>query len=231
MATYTISELAEASGLPVRTVRYYRATGLLQEARRDGRALQYDEGHLHRLHQIAELHDHGLKLNAIREVLEGGVGLAPAVAVLGAGPTGDSWMAGAERDYSIPELAELLGERYFDLLTPLEEAGFLERRSQDGVTSWHCPDLPLLRGALQLVDLGADVELTARARDLLERRIRRLAEDLVELWTARSDERTTSTPAELERFRLVAWQSSAYVMAKEIERAIQAAEAPGEVQS
>ena len=90
-------------------------------------------------------------------------------------------MAEAERDYSIPELAELLGERYFDLLTPLEEAGFLERRSQDDVvTSWHCPDLPLLRGALQLVDLGTDVEHTARARDLLERRIRRLAEDLVE---------------------------------------------------
>ncbi len=231
MSSYTTSELAEAAGLPVRTVRYYRATGLLQEARREGRALQYDEGDLHRLHQIAELHDHGLKLNAIREVLKDGIGLAPAVAVLGAGPSGDSWMADAERDFTIPELAELLGERYFDLLGPLEEAGYLERRTQNGVTAWHCPDLPLLRGALQLVDLGADVELTARARDLLKRRTRRLAEDLVELWTARPEERTTSTPAELEQFRLVAWQSSAYVMAQEVERAIQSAEASGEAQS
>ena len=140
-------------------------------------------------------------------------------------------MADAERDFSIPELAELLGERYFDLLAALEGAGFLERRSQDGVTSWHCPDLPLLRGALDLVDVGTDVELAARARDLLKRRTRRLAEDLVELWTARPDERTTSTPAELEQFRLVAWQSAAYVMAQEIERAIQAAEALGEAQS
>ena len=155
MSTYTISELAEAAGLPVRTVRYYRTTGLLPQARREGRALQYDDGHLHRLHQIAELHEHGLKLSAIRELVDdGAVGLAPAAAVLGASPSGESWLTDAERDFSIPELAELLGERYFDLLAPLEEAGFLKRRSKDGVTSWHCPDLPLLRAALQLSELG-----------------------------------------------------------------------------
>ena len=227
VSTYTISELAEAAGLPVRTVRYYRATGLLQDAPREGRALQYDDTHLHRLQQIAELHDHGLKLDAIRELVnDGAVGLAPAAAVLGASPSGDSWLTDAERDFSIPELAELLGERYFDLLGPLEQAGFLERRSEGGATTWHCPDLPLLRAALQLSELGSDVAVSARARDLLVRRTRRLADDLVQMWAAAEagaldDDDATAAPIQpLEQLRLVAWQSAAYVMAKEIERAI-----------
>ncbi len=233
MSTFTISELAEAAGLPVRTVRYYRTTGLLQQARREGRAAKYDDGHLHRLRQIAELHEHGLKLSAIRELVNvGTVGLAPAAAVLGASPSGESWLTDAERDFSIPELAELLGEQYFDLLAPLEEAGFLKRRSKDGVTSWHCPDLPLLRAALQLSELGADVALSARARDLLVRRTRRLADDLVQMWeeqeSAALDDDTTEAPTQpLEQIRLVAWQSAAYVMAKEIERAVLAQRASG----
>jgi DNA-binding transcriptional MerR regulator len=229
MSKYTISELAEAAGLPVRTVRYYRATGLLQGAPREGRAMQYDDAHLHRLLQIAELHEHGLKLDAIRELVnDGAVGLAPAAAVLGASPSGDPWLTDSERDFSIPELAELLGERYFDLLGPLEQAGFLERRSEDGATIWHCPDLPLLRGALQLSKAGSDVALCARARDVLIRRTRRLADDLLRMWAEESgatdDDARTKLP-QLEQIRLVAWQSAAYVMAKEIERAMLAQQA------
>ncbi len=226
MQTYSVIELAEAAGLPVRTVRYYQAGGLLSRAQRVGRSLQYGEKHLHRLKQIAEMQASGLKLGTIRDMLDGGgLGKAPVVALLGAGPSGERWFADAERVFTVTELAELLGDRYFDLLEPLERTGHLERRTGDGPTTWHCPDLPLLRSALQLSDIGTDIELTARARDLLRRRVRRLAEDLVQMWEKESGEQSggdadTALPENLELVRSVAWQTAAYMMAQETDRAV-----------
>ena len=225
MQTYSVTELAEAADLPVRTLRYYQAAGLLPQAPRVGRSLQYVEEHLHRLRQIAELQSHGLKLGTIRDMLDGGgVGKAPVVALMGAGPSGERWLTDAERAFTVTELAELLGDRYFDLLEPLERSGYLERRTGDGPTTWRCPDLPLLRSALQLSDIGTDIALTARARDLIRRRVRRLAEDLVQLWESESgeldDDQATGLAENLALVRSVAWQSAAYVMAHETERAV-----------
>jgi DNA-binding transcriptional MerR regulator len=223
MATYTIGELADAVGLPVRTLRYYQTAGLLPRARRAGRSMVYDDSHIQRLNNILELGEQGLKLSAIREVLEAGG--TPLVALLGARPSGEGWLHEAERDFTIPELAEFLGERYFDLLGPLESAGYLERRSEPEGTVWHCPDLPLLRGALHLAEVGTDVALIARGRDLLRSRSRRLADDLVQLWLEESEGHFGGHPVtddHLDRVRAVVWQSAAHVMAQEIDRAIRA---------
>src|SRR3954447_7593811 len=183
MQTFTIGELAESAGLPVRTVRYYQAASLLPRAERAGRSLQFSEVHLDRLRQIAELQRSGLKLSTIRAMLEdGGHGDVPVLALLSAAPFGGHRLPEAERTFAVPELAELLGDRYFNLLEPLERSGYLERRPGEGASTWYCPDVALLRAALELFDLGIDVEHSSRARDMIRRRLRRLAEDLVQMW-------------------------------------------------
>ena len=224
MQTFTIGELAERAGLPVRTVRYYQAASLLPRAERSGRSLQFTEAHLDRLRQIAELQGRGLRLSTIRAMLEdGGHGNVPVLALLGGGAFRATWLPDAERTFTVPELAELLGDRYFHLLEPLERNGYLKRRPGDVASTWYCPDLALLRAALELADIGADVAFTARARDMMRRRLRRLADDLVEMWEAAPGDHLQGDPstegaAKLERVRAVAFQAAAHVMAQEAER-------------
>ncbi|MCX3060607.1 MerR family transcriptional regulator [Streptomyces beihaiensis] len=65
-----MAELAEAAGITVRTVRFYRERGLLRPPRREGRIAWYDETHLARLRTIAALLERGHTLNGIAELSE-----------------------------------------------------------------------------------------------------------------------------------------------------------------
>ena len=230
MSTYALAELAEVAGIPTRTIRYYQDMGLLPRVQRVGRSAQYGISHLQRLRQIAELQLSGLKLSAIQEVVSGaGRGTSPVVSLMGAGPSGEVWLSEATRTFTVVELAEFLGDSYFDLLKPLEEAGFLERRSDpEGATVWYCADLPLLRGALEMAATGANVAFSGRARDLIRDRLRGLADELGEMWEAEiievsTDETTTDVEGLAERVRVVAWQTVAYLMAQEVDGSVREA--------
>ena len=61
-------ELAEAAGITVRTVRFYRERGLIPPPRREGRIAWYNEHHLARLRTIAALLERGHTLNGIAEL-------------------------------------------------------------------------------------------------------------------------------------------------------------------
>ncbi|WP_399439665.1 MerR family transcriptional regulator [Streptomyces sp. WAC07149] len=65
---YRTEELAEAAGIPVRTLRFYRERKLLPPPRREGRIAWYDERHLARLRTIAALLDRGHTLGGIAEL-------------------------------------------------------------------------------------------------------------------------------------------------------------------
>ena len=49
MAEYRIDDLARASGVLVRNVRYYQDSGMLPQPRRRGRVASYSDAHLARL--------------------------------------------------------------------------------------------------------------------------------------------------------------------------------------
>ncbi|GAA3739821.1 DNA-binding transcriptional MerR regulator [Spinactinospora alkalitolerans] len=66
---YRIDDLAEAAGVPVRTVRYYQERRLLPAPRRSGRLAWYSEAHLARLRVIARLLERGHTLGGIAELL------------------------------------------------------------------------------------------------------------------------------------------------------------------
>lgn len=79
---YRVEELAEAAGVSVRTVRFYRERKLLQPPRKEGRIAWYGEEHLGRLRLIAELLERGHALGGIAELIgagESGRGLAELI--------------------------------------------------------------------------------------------------------------------------------------------------------
>ncbi|MFG2293755.1 MerR family transcriptional regulator [Streptomyces sp. NPDC048603] len=65
---YRTRELAEAAGIPVRTLRFYRERKLLPPPRREGRIAWYDDHHLARLRTIAALLERGHTLGGIAEL-------------------------------------------------------------------------------------------------------------------------------------------------------------------
>jgi DNA-binding transcriptional MerR regulator len=62
---YTLAELAEQSGIPGRTIRYYIARGLLSEPARRGRGACYTAEHLKQLEGIRRLQEKGFTLAEI----------------------------------------------------------------------------------------------------------------------------------------------------------------------
>ncbi len=65
----TVDQLAVATGLTVRTTRYYAGLGLLPPPTRRGRMAYYGEEHQARLELIRALQDHGFTLAAIERYL------------------------------------------------------------------------------------------------------------------------------------------------------------------
>ncbi|HET6742619.1 MAG TPA: MerR family transcriptional regulator [Kribbella sp.] len=70
--TWRVGELAEATGLSVRTLHHYDEIGLLRPSWRStsGRR-QYDDADIRRLHRIVALRGFGLSLAEIGQVLDG----------------------------------------------------------------------------------------------------------------------------------------------------------------
>jgi len=69
--THTLAELAAASGVASRTIRYYIARGLVPPPLATGRGACYGEAHLERLAGIQELQSRGLTLAQIAWELQG----------------------------------------------------------------------------------------------------------------------------------------------------------------
>jgi DNA-binding transcriptional MerR regulator len=67
----SIAELAHAAGLTRRAVRFYVQQRLLPPPGGVGRGRHYDQSHLDRLRQIAQLQSGGHSLDAIRRILDG----------------------------------------------------------------------------------------------------------------------------------------------------------------
>ncbi|MEU2547540.1 MerR family transcriptional regulator [Streptomyces roseolus] len=63
-----MTELAEAAGITVRTLRFYRERGLIPPPRREGRIAWYDDRHLARLRTIAALLERGHTLTGIADL-------------------------------------------------------------------------------------------------------------------------------------------------------------------
>jgi DNA-binding transcriptional MerR regulator len=67
----TLAELAEAAGVPARTIRFYIARGLVEGPVKAGRGAAYTAAHLARLERVKSLQAEGRMLSEIGRIVGG----------------------------------------------------------------------------------------------------------------------------------------------------------------
>jgi DNA-binding transcriptional MerR regulator len=73
----TLAEIANASGVAARTIRFYIARGILDGPAKAGRGAAYTAAHLERLGRIQKLQAQGRTLSEINHILQGAAAGSP----------------------------------------------------------------------------------------------------------------------------------------------------------
>lgn len=187
---YTIDELAAATGVPSRTIRFYQSKGALQSPERRGRVAYYGAEHVERLRVIAELQDRGLRLDAIRDVItsieQGSDSLQEWLGL------GDRLQAPWNDERPIVlDLSELEarareaglhrdGRPRPGLLADLERVGLIARRGTTNPPTFTVPSPGLLDIGLHLEAAGVDVTTASDAQAIIRANLHRAAKELVD---------------------------------------------------
>lgn len=221
----SLDELAEATGVPPRTIRYYQAEKLLQKPKRDAkdaRLARYGDEHAERLRLIGELRDRGLKLPAIRTLLNEGDTSTRVADWLGLdSQLRGSWGRDAPRIVDRDELASLLGDTPAGTQGQLEDGGVLVRQG----ASWLVPSPGLLDLALRLIGDGVRVDLVVEAGTILNRHLGKAANELIELFVTAIGQgygSGTDTSTLVDALRPAAGDAAGVIFGLQLERAIAA---------
>jgi DNA-binding transcriptional MerR regulator len=218
---YTIDELASASQLPSRTIRFYQAKGALMPPEIRGRVAYYGALHLDRLKLIAQLQDRGLRIDAIRDLLasidKGELDLAEWLGV--ERQMHASWANDQPRTVNEGELYELLGSRRPGLLGDLVRTRLIERHGD--VYLVRSP--ALLSIAMKLEAAGIDLETSVESAGIVRKHMARAASDLVEFFVRRAGDGTLETGDIGELFqelRQTGMEAIRVIFGREMERVL-----------
>ncbi len=172
----TVDELAAATGMTVRTTRYYAGLGLLPPPERRGRMAYYGPEHRARLELIRALQDHGFTLAAIEKYLDRvpiddtPEDLAVQRAIL------TSWTPGRHEALTRAQLEEKVGRTLsaddLDLLVKVQAL-----RERDG----RYEPLAPLNSAVQMLDLDIPVESYVEASAAIGRHMDELVDELTRI--------------------------------------------------
>jgi DNA-binding transcriptional MerR regulator len=180
---YTIDELAAKTRVPSRTIRFYQSKGALQGPEIRGRVAYYSDAHVERLELIAKLHDRGLRIDAIGDLVKridrGELDLAEWLGVEAEMQT--PWASDQPRTVSEAELYELAGMKRPGLIAALARARLVERRGE----VYLVPSPALLATAMKLEAAGVDLETANDASAVLRKHLGRAVGDLIDLFTSR----------------------------------------------
>ncbi len=220
----TLEELAAATGIPARTIRYYQAEKLLQKPdrdRKDARVARYTDEHTERLRLVAELRDRGLKLPAIRALLQEGDSSTRVADWLGLDESlRGSWGHDEPRIVSSAELSELLDRTPPGTQGLLEDAGFFSRQGH----AWLVPSEPLLNVAVDLVRGGVDVDIVVDATAILGNHLGKAADELIDLFVVAIRQglgKGVDTAVLVDALRPAAGEAARIVFGQQLERAIE----------
>jgi DNA-binding transcriptional MerR regulator len=176
----TIDQLAERTGITVRTIRFYAQRGLLPPPVLRGRTGLYGPDHLARLELVSELSALGFSLAAIEDQLArlpasvGAAELALHRALL------TPWVPEQLEELDRAELARRAGRTLDDDdLTTLEGLGIITRLDGERI---RLHGACTLDGGLAVLDSALPVALWRRAHDLIEQHTSALAEELMTLF-------------------------------------------------
>lgn len=221
----SLEELAELTGVPARTIRYYQAEKLLERPDRDqkdGRVARYGPQHAERLRLVGELRDRGLKLPAIRTLLSEGDASTNVADWLGLDATlRGSWGNDGPRVLSRDDLAGVLDGTPPGTQGAFEDAGFLRREGD----VWLTKRPGLLDVTAQLVRDGVPVDLVLEAGSIMERQFAKAATQLIDLFVkARRNGfgEGLDTATLMEALRPIAGDAARLIFAHQLEREIDA---------
>jgi DNA-binding transcriptional MerR regulator len=223
-AGMSLEELAGATGIPARTIRYYQAQKLLQKPnrdRKDARVARYTDEHVERLRLVAELRDRGLKLPAIRGLLEEGDSPTRVADWLGLDASlRGSWGHDEPRIVSPSELAQLLDGTPPGTQGLLEDAGIVSRQGH----AWLLPSEPLLNVAAGLVRTGVDVDIVIDAAGILGDHLGKAADELIDLFVVAIRQglgKGVNTSVLVDALRPAAGEAARIIFGQQLERAIE----------
>jgi DNA-binding transcriptional MerR regulator len=221
----TIDELASATRVPSRTIRFYQSVGALPKPTIKGRVAYYGPAHVERLAQITLLQDRGLQIKAIREVLTRAErGEFSVQEWLGSHDQLSSpWAGDRPKVMSEAELqAELEGRRP-GLIGDLARIGAIERRGD----AYLVESPALFSLALRLERVGVPLETVRGAFKLLHKHLSRLADDLTEHFVENADSLGDDVQHAYDELRPVSLEAVRVVFAREMERAVRKATESG----
>ncbi|WP_297656432.1 MerR family transcriptional regulator [Pseudonocardia sp.] len=178
----TIDQLAERTGISIRTIRFYAGRGLLPPPQLRGRTGLYGPDHVARLELVTELSALGFTLAAIEGRLEklpataGAEELALQRALL------TPWVPEQIEDVDTMELDRRAGRPLGpDDLRALEGLGVITRLDGDRM---RLNGAATLGEGLAVLDSGLPTETWKRAHQIIERHTTALAEELMTMFQA-----------------------------------------------
>lgn len=189
---YTIDELAAASQIPSRTIRFYQSKGVLQPPEKRGRVAYYGESHLERLELIGKLQDRGLRISAIRTLLkridDGEVDLGSWLG-LEAQLTA-SWAHDQPRTVTKAELRDLAGSRRAGLIADLVRLDLATRTGD--VYLVRSPTL--LQIAMRLEGAGVDLDTAVAGETLIRKHLAKAAKEAASLFFDQAEKGHVQAP-------------------------------------
>jgi DNA-binding transcriptional MerR regulator len=221
-AEYTIDELTAASGVPSRTIRFYQSSGVLPKPDKRGRVAYYGPPHVERLALIGRLQDRGLRMRAIRDVVERiEAGELQMDEWLGLeAQLRSSWVDDTATMVDDERLRAMIGEQRPGFVADLKRAKLLTPQG-DGQYLVASPGL--LKVATHLEAQGVDADTAKLAREILEKHLGRAAKELAKSFFDRlthdSDSLAEAT-AKVEQLKPVAHDAVRLIFAREMERVL-----------
>jgi DNA-binding transcriptional MerR regulator len=225
---YTVDELAVATGVPSRTIRFYQFKGVLPRPARRGRVALYDDRHIERLRLIGELQDRGLSLRAVRHLLrEDSVDARLLSGCLGLGESLEKpWSDDRPQTMDQHELEDVVGVRPPGTIASLVDLGVVERVRAHPAPAYRIASPGLLRVTLALQASGIDIETAVRAGEILRRCLGTAARELVDHFSRRAGRgfgrsgAADEIGASLDALRTIAGEAARLIFARQIERAL-----------
>ena len=225
-AGYTLDQLEQLTGVPARTIRFYRQSGLIEPPRRVGRHAFYAPDQLGRLRFIAALRERGMGLEAVgrliadpnRELQSFAVLLSIQDELL------EPWIDDRAAIVEADEVLQLLGSPDRGALADLEQVGLIRKGAS--ADSYEIPSLAVLELAAEMTAVGIAPEVSMQAWAEMQRRVAELADELVTIFAEHPDHgfAGNDTPAEISeafrQLRPVALRAVQVAFAQEIQRAL-----------
>lgn len=219
-ATLTIDELATKTAVPSRTIRFYQQKGLVPSPVMKGRVAFYGQKHLARLELVAQLQDRGLRIDAIRELVkrldEGTLDVNDWLGL--DAQLSQPWADDRPRTMSEAELYALYGKKRAGLLTDLTRHAKVERKGDTFLVG--SPALVGLAGKLEAA--GVDLEVSAKANEVLARHLGKATKELTELFVSHASAEGVDVELKnlIEALRSLGPEAVRMIFAREMERSL-----------